>query len=392
MTTLINKKGISTQFLLSKEGEAEIIIQHWIRILKVRLIWIRDLEKLIINYVMHKDYVWSIDYSTFDDRQLICSGSSDKTVRVWDVETNKQIRLFNQHSSYVYCAKFSPYHYHKHHRNVICSSSWDKTIRLWDFKRNQQLKIFNGHTSYVVGIDFSRFNGGRYVCSGSFDKTVCLWDVETSKSLHIFNGHTNTVWCVDFSSLQSNNKDDNNKSNSIGFIGGNGYTICSGSLDKTIRIWDIETTKQLILLNKHKAAVRCVKYGSNELGISDGANAILSGSDDKSVCLWDIRSGQQIQVFNRHRHWVMTVEYSPFVVNNNKVGGSSNVICSGSTDNIIRFWDIRSNKKKLYAINGDKQDCGIYCLKFLQLKKKNKSACDISLCYGSRKGRISIWG
>ncbi|ETN99626.1 Serine/Threonine protein kinase, partial [Reticulomyxa filosa] len=106
----------------------------------------RSSSKLINTFTAHTNSVNSIDYSTFDDCQFICSGSSDKTVRVWDVDNNKQAQSFNGHSDIVYCAKFSLYHYHNHHQNVICSSSADKTIRFWDFKHNNQLQIFNGHT------------------------------------------------------------------------------------------------------------------------------------------------------------------------------------------------------------------------------------------------------
>ncbi|ETO10687.1 hypothetical protein RFI_26689 [Reticulomyxa filosa] len=214
-----------------------------------------------------------------------------------------------------------------------------KQFNFWDFRENQQLKMFNEHTSWVSSIEFSSFSGGRYLCSGSDDWTIRLWDVETSKSLHTFNGHTGTVRCVHMSQLQSNSSNGSDKSNNIGVIGGNGYTICSGSYDNTIRIWDIETMKQLIVFKGHDDYVKSVKYGLNEL-----FNTILSGSDDNSVRLWDVRSGQQIQAFNGHTNNVNVVEYSPFVVNNIEVGGNSNVICSGSNDNTIRFWDIRSNK------------------------------------------------
>ncbi|ETO36027.1 WD-40 repeat-containing protein [Reticulomyxa filosa] len=346
-------------------------------------------SKLLKTFTGHTHCVSSIDYSTFNGGKYLCSGSNDKTVRVWDIEKNKQIQLFNGHTYYVHCVKFSPYHCHNYHRNVICSSAWDQTIRFWDIKENRQLKIFKEHTKWVYGIEFSQFNSGRYLCSGSEDKTIRLWDVETSKSLHVFNGHERTVVCVDFSPLQSNNNSNNdNKMNNIGVIGGNGYTICSGSYDKTIRIWDIEKTKQLNILKGHNSNVNSVKYGSNGL-----VNMILSGSHDKSVRLWDIRSGQEIQVFNGHRDSVYA-EYSPLVVNNIEVGGTSNVICSGSGDNTIRFWDVRSNKKELYVIKGSsKEDRGIYCLKFLQLKKNaNNGDRGINLCYGSWKGLIHIWG
>ncbi|ETO36740.1 hypothetical protein RFI_00323, partial [Reticulomyxa filosa] len=170
----------------------------------------------------------------------------------------------------------------------------------------------------------------------------------------------------------------------IGVIGGNGYTICSGSHDRTIRIWDIETTKQFNQFKGHEDWIKSVKYGSNEL-----LNTILSGSYDRSVRLWDVRSGEQIQVFYGHTDQVLSVEYPQFVIKNNI--GNSNVICSGSYDNTIRFWDVRSNKNELYMIKGD----GVLCLKFIELKKNDKTnnvTYDLNLCYGSRKGPIHIWG
>ncbi|ETO36105.1 WD-40 repeat protein, partial [Reticulomyxa filosa] len=187
----------------------QIIVRHWIRTLNIKLGWIKDFDKIVVNYAYttfmfdtfrsssklintftgHTDCVMSIDYSTLDDRRLICSGSRDKTVRVWDVDNNKQIQSFNGHLNTVYCVKFSSYHYHNYHQNVICFSSYDKKIRFWDFKHNKQLQTFNRHTDSVCGIEFSTFNGCRYLCSGSYDKTIRLWDIKTSKSLNVFNGH-----------------------------------------------------------------------------------------------------------------------------------------------------------------------------------------------------------
>ncbi|ETO09004.1 hypothetical protein RFI_28383, partial [Reticulomyxa filosa] len=113
-----------------------------------------------------------------------------------------------------------------------------------------------------------------------------------------------------------------------------------------------------------------------------------------SVRLWDIRSGKKIQVFNGHTSYVWSVEYSPFVIKNSIC--NPNVICSGSLDNTIRFWDIRSKTNELYVMQLDEE---IYCLKFIELKKKindneNKSNSDscINLCYGSSKGLIRFWG
>ncbi|ETO03620.1 hypothetical protein RFI_33782, partial [Reticulomyxa filosa] len=109
----------------------------------------------------------------------------------------------------------------------------------------------------------------------------------------------------------------------------------------------------------------------------------------------DIRSDEQIQVFNGHKNIVSCVEYSSFTVNNIEIGGKSNVICSGSWDNTIRFWDIRSNKKELYVINEKHR---VTCIKFIPLKKidKNnentKKDCGYNLCYGLFNNSIYICG
>ncbi|ETN99165.1 WD-40 repeat protein, partial [Reticulomyxa filosa] len=251
---------------------------------------------------------------------------------------------------------------------------------------------FKGYSKCVNTIQFSPFTGGRYLCSGSDDNTIRLWDVETSKSLHVFNGHSCYVWCVEFSPLQNNSKD----TNKIGVVGGAGYTICSGSNDKTIRLWDIENTKQLAVFNGHESRVSSVKYSRNETSIV-GGNMICSGSGDKTVRLWDIRTGKQIHIFKGHTSDVLAVEYLP----SENDSSDTNIICSGSNDNTIRFWDIRANKQ-LHEIKGFDDNTEIRSFEFVPFdqdlknneksKKNTKDCCGYSLCYGSGNGLIRVLG
>ncbi|ETO02042.1 WD-40 repeat protein, partial [Reticulomyxa filosa] len=139
-----------------------------------------------------------------------------------------------------------------------------------------------------------------------------------------------------------------------------------------------------------------VKYSRNETSIV-GGNVICSGSEDKTVRLWDIRTGKQIQIFKGHTNYVYTVEYLP---SENGIS-DTNIICSGSLDNTIRFWDIRTTKQ-LYEIKGFDDDNGIHSFEFVPVdqnlknnekdKKNIKDYCGYTLCYGSRNGPIRVLG
>ena len=78
-----------------------------------------------------------------------------------------------------------------------------------------------GHDDCVNSIAIS--NDGKRIISGSYDKTVRIWDAETGKQIHQLNGHDGDVMSV--------------------AISNDCKRIISGSDDKTVRIWDAETGK-----------------------------------------------------------------------------------------------------------------------------------------------------
>ena len=74
------------------------------------------------------------------------------------------------------------------------SGSYDKTLRLWDLESGELLRTLEDHTDHVQAVAVTP-DGARAV-SGSMDKTLKLWDLESGMLLHTMKGHTGPVWAV----------------------------------------------------------------------------------------------------------------------------------------------------------------------------------------------------
>jgi len=74
----------------------------------------------------------------------------------------------------------------------LLSCSFDSTIKIHGLKSNKALKIFRGHSSFINSVQFSRDEG--LVVSGSSDGLVMLWNTATTecvKTIRLGNGKVN---------------------------------------------------------------------------------------------------------------------------------------------------------------------------------------------------------
>ncbi len=153
------------------------------------------------------------------DGKTLASGSRDSTIRLWDVETGKELRIFHHHPR-VNSVSFSS------DGKTFASGSDANTIKLWNVKSEEELRTLTGHSGVVMSV--SIYSDGKTLASGSGDGTIKLWDVESGKELRTLNGHSAYVNSVSFSS--------------------DGKTLASSSGDKKIKLWDVSTGKELCSL------------------------------------------------------------------------------------------------------------------------------------------------
>src|SRR5579871_1657664 len=95
------------------------------------------------------------------------------------------------HSDAVNSVAFSP------DGRYVLTGSNDKTARLWETATGKEIRTFRGHTANVLSVAFSP--DGRYVLTGSGDKTARLWETATGKERRRFQGHAGAMFSVTFS-------------------------------------------------------------------------------------------------------------------------------------------------------------------------------------------------
>jgi WD40 repeat protein len=174
------------------------------------------------------------------------------------------------------------------------------------------LRHNEGHTySSVKSIAFSP--DGKFLVSAADDRTIRLWDVFTGKEIRAFIGHTSAVTYVSFAP--------------------DGNLIASASSDGTVRVWEVNSGRELLKL-VYGYPVKAVAFSPDSHFLA--AACEFAGSECKSpgIELWNARTGEPVRQIAEPDKGVESLAFSP----------DGRLLASVGYQGPVHLWEVATGK------------------------------------------------
>ncbi len=159
---------------------------------------------------------------------------------------------------------------------------------------------------------------GKTIATGLYDGDIVLWDADSGDEIARFTGHSDIVSRVVFNSDETK--------------------LLSGSLDRTIRLWDVATGAQTLEIDSPGAILNVAFSPDSAQAVSSSADESLGDvpddTVDRTIRVWDLTTGDEIQRFEPNSGYVRAVDFSP----NGKevVSGTWNSLDGG----VLQLWNV----------------------------------------------------
>jgi WD40 repeat protein len=246
----------------------------------------------------HAGPVTALAYS--DDGATIISAGKDATVRVWSAASGALKRTIELDDGPASAIAVSA--------GRLLTGHANGNIVLWDWDRAEKLSNFKRNDAEIWAVAFLGSNQ-RFAAAGH-DWKIAVWDAATpSGPFAVLDAHESAVQSLAFG------------------MSGSKPLLASGSADKTLKVWNLETLDPVRTYRGHRDYVTAV-------AMSAGGREIASASLDGKVRIWSSRSNRLTRSLSGHEGRATAVVFAP----------AGDVLASAGSDGKIRVWDYRKSR------------------------------------------------
>lgn len=266
------------------------------------------------RFIEHESNVYAVAFSP--DGTVAASGDNNGVVLIWNVNTGEKLLEIEAHPYRVNDVAIDPT------AQFIASSACeerDETVNnecirgeiiLWNLETGEEVRRFVGHEDDINAIDFD--TTGERLLSGSVDLTMRLWDVATGDELGAYRRHLGQVVDVAFHPVDTN-------------------LAVSLAIDTPPTLWNLDTETEVMRYTQHDVRDEPnLAVGSVEFS-PDGSQIL--GSFGIPIRLWDTETGMLIREFLGHGSYVNSVAFS---------SDGELALSSAWRENSFRVWDVSS--------------------------------------------------
>ena len=251
------------------------------------------------------------------------------TARIYDADSGEETHRFYAHRDTISKVEFSPDGAH------LATASSDHTVKIWDIDKGVLVTSYVDFLEQIKDIEYAPDGEHMLIALGNTDNfpdgsdnpvesSAYLWDLRNRTQARVYAGHQDWTWAADISP--------------------DGSLIASGSgplslpasldnLDATVRIWNVDTGEEMLVLQGHTNTVDSVKFEPDE-------QHLLSASWDGTIRRWDLNAGIEVQRYEVPDARVYMIELLP----------NGTQFVSASDDTLLRLWDTSNTSWPIWSV------------------------------------------